>query len=85
MVAETLHEGTAGRRLRAAKGLAAAGAALAALAGGRSRPAAGAAGACCSPARADPARDLRRRHGVGGDPKYTVVPQRERMAGHRQD
>ncbi len=85
MVAEALHEGTAGRRLRAAKGLAAAGAALAAVAGGRSRPAAGAAGAMLL------AGSLLTRLGIfaGGmasakDPKYTVVPQRERMAASQR-
>ena len=81
MVAEALHEGTAGRRLRAAKGLAAAGATLAALAGGRSRTAAAVAGAALV------AGSLLTRLGIfaGGmasarDPKYTVVPQRERLA-----
>ncbi|WP_240529593.1 NrfD/PsrC family molybdoenzyme membrane anchor subunit [Streptomyces mangrovisoli] len=78
MVAETWREGRAGTLLRSARALTLAGAATAALAGGRSRPAAvlgGLAllgGSVCT------------RFGVfaagiasAQDPQYTVVPQRE--------
>ncbi len=81
MVAEAMRDGTAGRRLRAAKALTAAGAGLAVLAARRSRPAAAAAGSALV------AGSLLTRLGIfaagmasARDPKYTVVPQRERMA-----
>ncbi len=80
IAAETLHEGKAGRLMRASKALTAAGAVGAALLGGRSRTAAAAsglallAGSACT------------RFGVfeaglesAKDPRYTVVPQRERL------
>ncbi len=78
--AETLHTGTAGRLMKASKALTAAGAVGAALFGGRSRIAAAfsglmlMAGSACT------------RFGVfeagqesAKDPKYTVMPQRERV------
>jgi hypothetical protein len=81
MVAETLHEGTAGRRLRAAKALTAAGALAGATVARRSRLGAVAAGACLV------AGSALTRFGIfaGGmasarDPRYTVGPQRERRA-----
>ncbi len=84
MIAEVLHDGTAGRRIRAAKLLTAAGAAGAGLAAGRSRPAAALAGAALV------AGSLLTRLGIfeagmasARDPKYTVVPQRERMAARQ--
>ncbi|MFP5282108.1 MAG: NrfD/PsrC family molybdoenzyme membrane anchor subunit, partial [Actinomycetes bacterium] len=77
--AETLHTGTAGRLIRASKALTAAGAVGAAILGGRSRVAAAVSGAALM---AGPACT---RFGVfeaglhsAKDPKYTVVPQRER-------
>ena len=82
--AETLHAGNAGRLMRASKALTAAGALGAALFGGRSRIAAVIsglllmAGSACT------------RFGVfeagqesAKDPKYTVVPQRERLDRRR--
>ena len=82
--AETLHAGTAGRLMTASKRLTAAGALGAALFGGRSRIAAVIsglmlmAGSACT------------RFGVfeagqesAKDPKYTVVPQRERLDRRR--
>ena len=84
MIAEVLHDGTAGRRMRAATGLTAAGAAGAAFAAGRSRPAAAVAGAALV------AGSLLTRLGIfeagmasARDPRYTVVPQRERMAARQ--
>ncbi len=81
MVAETYRQGKASTLLRCARGLIGAGAAIAAVAGGRSRPAAMAgglallAGSACT------------RLGVfaagiasADDPVYTVVPQREAKA-----
>ncbi|HXB15213.1 MAG TPA: NrfD/PsrC family molybdoenzyme membrane anchor subunit [Solirubrobacteraceae bacterium] len=84
MVAEALHQGTPGRRLRIARGLTAVGAGLAALAAGRSRPAAAAAGAALVTG------SLLTRLGIfaagvasAQDPRFTVVPQRERLARER--
>jgi formate-dependent nitrite reductase membrane component NrfD len=84
MVAETLETGSAGRKMRAAKILTAFGAAGAALAAGRSRPAAALAGAALV------AGSLCTRLGIfeagmmsAHDPKYTVVPQRERLEARR--
>jgi hypothetical protein len=83
--AETLHSGTAGRLMRASKILTAAGAAGAALLGGRSRIAAGLSGLALMAGSAGT------RFGVfeagqhsAQDPKYTVVPQRERLDRRRQ-
>jgi formate-dependent nitrite reductase membrane component NrfD len=80
MVAETLHTGTAGRRLKAAKALTAVGAVGAALFGRRNRAAAAASGAALL------AGSALTRFGIFAagmesvrDPKYTVVPQRERL------
>jgi formate-dependent nitrite reductase membrane component NrfD len=80
MIAETLETGPAGRKMRAAKGLTAAGA-LGAVFAGRTRRGAAAAGAALV------AGSLLTRLGIfeagmasAQDPKYTVVPQRERLA-----
>ncbi len=80
MVSETLRTGSAGRKLRAAKALTALGAAGAALVAGRSRPAGALAGAALV------AGSLCTRLGIfeagmesARDPRYTVVPQRERL------
>ncbi len=84
MVAETLRTGTAGRKMRAAKALTSLGAAAAAFAAGRSRPAAALAGTALA------AGSLCTRLGIfeagmmsAEDPKYTVVPQRERLRARR--
>jgi len=84
MVADTLQTGAAGRKMRAAKALTALGAAGAAFAAGRSRPAAALAGAALV------AGSLCTRLGIfeagmasAHDPKYTVVPQRERLDAER--
>jgi hypothetical protein len=80
IVSEPYHEGKAGTLLRAAKSCTAAGAALTVVAG-RRRAGAVAAGALLA------AGSLLTRFGVfeagmasAKDPKYTVVPQRERLA-----
>jgi hypothetical protein len=80
MVAEALQTGTAGRRLRLAKALTAAGALTAATLARRSRTAAAIAGATLM------AGSALTRFGIfaGGmesarDPKYTVEPQRARL------
>lgn len=80
LAAETLHTGTAGALMRASKTLTTAGALGAALLGGRSRVAAVASGAALL------AGSACTRFGVfeagqasARDPKYTVVPQRERL------
>ncbi|MGH3364993.1 MAG: hypothetical protein ACRDOW_09700, partial [Nocardioidaceae bacterium] len=79
ITAEPLHKGRAGRLMKAAKVLTAAGAA-GALLGGRSRAAAVVSGAALM------AGSACTRFGVfeagqesARDPKYTVVPQRERV------
>jgi hypothetical protein len=79
ITAEPLHQGTAGRLMRAAKVLTVAGAAGSLLAG-RSRAVAVASGAALL------AGSVCTRFGVfeagqesAKDPKYTVVPQRERL------
>ncbi len=81
MVAEALRTGTAGRRLKAAKALTAAGALGALTVARRSRAGAVATGAALL------AGSALTRFGIfaGGmasarDPKYTVTPQRERLA-----
>ena len=78
--AEALHTGTAGRLMKASKALTAAGALGAAVLGGRSRPAAMVSGVLLM------AGSACTRFGVfeagqesAQDPKYTVVPQRERV------
>jgi DMSO reductase anchor subunit len=80
MVAEPYAQGRGGRLMRAAQVLSAAGAVGAAVLGGRSRLAAGISGAALLAASACT------RFGVfeaglasARDPKYTVVPQRERL------
>jgi hypothetical protein len=80
MIAETLHEGTAGRRLRAAKALTAAGALGAATLAPRSRFASIASGGALL------AGSALTRFGLfaagmasARDPRYTVEPQRERL------
>jgi hypothetical protein len=85
IVSEPYHEGRAGRLLRAAKSCTAAGAALTVVAG-RRRAGAVAAGALLA------AGSLLTRFGVfeagmasARDPKYTVVPQRERIAAREAD
>jgi formate-dependent nitrite reductase membrane component NrfD len=81
MVAETLQTGTAGKRLKAAKALTAAGAIGAAAFGRRNRLASAASGAALV------AGSALTRFGIfaagmesARDPKYTVQPQRERRA-----
>jgi hypothetical protein len=81
MIAETLETGKAGRKIRAAKALTALGAAGAGLLAGRSRLGGAAAGSALL------AGSLLTRLGIfeagmasAEDPKYTVVPQRERLA-----
>jgi formate-dependent nitrite reductase membrane component NrfD len=85
LVGETYREGRAGRLMRASEALAVAGAAGAALFGGRSRTAALLAGAALLTASACT------RFGVfeagmrsAEDPKYTVVPQRRRLEARAQ-
>jgi len=80
VTAEPLHAGRPGQLMRAAKLLTGTGAALAALAGRRSRVAAGTAGLALL------AGSACTRFGVfaagqasARDPRYTVVPQRERL------
>ena len=82
--AETLHHGNAGRLMRASKILTAVGATGAALLGGRSRVAAAVSGLALM------AGSACTRFGVfeagqhsAKDPKYTVVPQRERLDRRR--
>ena len=86
MVAETLHTGTAGRRLKAAKLLTAAGGMGAATLGRRNRLAAAASGAALL------AGSALTRFGIfaagmasAKDPKYTVEPQRARRAQRLAD
>jgi hypothetical protein len=81
ITAEPLHEGTPGRLLRASKALTAAGALGTLLLGGRSRVGAAASGAALMAGSAclrfglfDAGQASAR------DPRYTIVPQRERVA-----
>jgi len=80
ITAEPLHQGTAGRLMRAAKGLTGAGALLGLLAGRRSRAVAAAAGlamlggSACTRFGVFEAGQASAR-----DPRYTLVPQRERL------
>lgn len=83
ITAEPLHQGKAGKLMRASTLLTAAGAAGALLGGGRSRVVAVLSGAALMTGSACT------RFGVfeagqasARDPRYTVVPQRERMAKH---
>ena len=82
--AEALHTGKPGRLIRASKVLTAAGALGAALLGGRSRVAAGVSGlmlmagsACTRFGVFEAGQESAR------DPKYTVIPQRERLDKRR--
>jgi formate-dependent nitrite reductase membrane component NrfD len=84
MVAETLRTGSAGRKMRAAKALSALGAAGAVLGAGRSRRVATLSGAALV------AGSLCTRLGIfeagmmsAVDPRYTVIPQRERLQARR--
>jgi formate-dependent nitrite reductase membrane component NrfD len=86
ITAEPLHEGSAGRLMKASKGLTVLGAAGAALLAGRSRAAAVASGAalmagsaCLRFAVFEAGQESAK------DPKYTVVPQRERLASGRAE
>ncbi len=79
--AEPLHQGTAGRLLSAAKALTVSGAVLSGVLGHRSRAAAAAGGVAAL------AASVCTRFGIfhagvasSQDPKYTVVPQRERIS-----
>jgi hypothetical protein len=81
LAAETLHQGTAGLLMRASSALTALGA-VGAVVGRRSRPVSAAAGAALLAGSAG----TRFAIFAGGqqsarDPKYTVVPQRERLSG----
>ena len=83
VTAEPLHAGTAGRLMRASKTLTGFGGAAAML-GGRSRILSMAAGAALAGRiGVHPVRDLPRRAASARDPKYTVVPQRERVEARR--
>ncbi|WP_375484914.1 NrfD/PsrC family molybdoenzyme membrane anchor subunit [uncultured Jatrophihabitans sp.] len=84
VTAEPLHDGTPGRLMRASKILTAAGAVLTAVAGRRSRLASALGGAslvggsiCLRLGVFDAGQASAR------DPKYTVVPQRERLEARR--
>jgi hypothetical protein len=81
MIAETLHQGSAGRRLRIAKSLSATGALGAGLLARRSRPAAIAAGAALLAGSAFTRFGLFEAGMASArDPRYTVEPQRARRA-----
>ena len=79
--AETLHAGRAGRLMRASKALTAGGAGLAAVLAGRNRVAAVISGAALLAGSAATRFAI---FGAGQesarDPKYTIVPQRDRRA-----
>lgn len=82
MIAEPLHEGTAGRRLRIAKALTAAGALGAGLLARRSRAGAIASGAALLTGSAFTRFGLFEAGMASArDPKYTVEPQRRRLSG----
>ena len=84
MVAETLHEGTAGKRLKAAKALTALGALGAATLASRTRSAAVLSGAALLTGSALTRFGLFEAGMASArDPKYTVEPQRERLAAER--
>jgi formate-dependent nitrite reductase membrane component NrfD len=81
MIAETMHEGKAGKRLKIAKALAAAGAASAGLLAPRSRLGAIAAGTALLAGSAFTRFGLFEAGMASAkDPKYTVEPQRQRLA-----
>ncbi len=86
VVAETYEQGTSGRLMRTAEALSVVGAASAALLGGRSRIGAAVGGAALL------AGSVCTRFGVfqaglasARDPRYTVVPQRERLTRKAED
>jgi formate-dependent nitrite reductase membrane component NrfD len=82
--AEALHTGTPGRLMRASKILTAAGALGALLLGGRSRVAAAVSGAALLAGSACTRFGVFEAGPVSAhDPKYTVVPQRERLNRRR--
>ncbi len=81
MVADPYHEGNSGRLLRAGEVLGTMGAIGAALMGGRSRAAAAASGAALLTASALSRFAIFRAGLVSAnDPRYTVVPQRQRLS-----
>jgi hypothetical protein len=86
LIAETLHDGKAGRRLRLAKALTAAGGIGAGLLARRNRPAAIVAGAALLAGSAFTRFGLFEAGMVSArDPKYTVEPQRRRLEARRAD
>jgi formate-dependent nitrite reductase membrane component NrfD len=86
LVAETYHDGRAGKLMRAAEGLTVAGVAGALMLGRRSRVAAALSGATLLAASAC-ARFGIFEAGLASarDPKYTVQPQRERLAARQRE
>jgi formate-dependent nitrite reductase membrane component NrfD len=86
LVAEVYREGSGGGWMRAAEALSAAGAAGAALFAGRSRVAAGVAGAALLAASACTRFGVFRAGLASSEnPKYTVVPQRERLRARERE
>ncbi len=86
LVAEVYREGGGGRWMRAAEALSAAGAAGAALLAGRSRVAAGVSGAALLAASACTRLGVFQAGMASSkDPKYTVVPQRERLRARERE
>lgn len=80
LAAETLHEGAAGQLMRASRALTIAGALGAALFGRRSRPVAAVSGAALMAGSAfNRFAVFEAGQASARDPKYTVVPQRERL------
>ncbi|MDQ6849388.1 MAG: polysulfide reductase, partial [Actinomycetota bacterium] len=80
LAAETLHEGAAGQLMRASRALTIAGALGAALFGRRSRPVAAVSGAVLMAGSAfNRFAVFEAGQASARDPKYTVVPQRERL------
>ncbi len=80
LAAETLHEGAAGRQLRAAKILTTAGAAGGLLLGGRSRAAAALSGIALMAGSACTRLGIfEAGQSSASDPRYTIVPQRQRL------
>jgi hypothetical protein len=81
MVGEAYHVGKAGRYLKAAEALTTIGSAVALVAGRRNRVAAGIAGACLLAGAALTRFGIFEAGIISAmDPKYTVIPQRERLA-----
>jgi hypothetical protein len=80
MVAETLQSGKAGPRMKAAKALTAGGAVAAAMIAGHSKPGAALSGAALIAGSAFTRFGLFAAGMASArDPKYTVLPQRERV------